>query len=198
MLISTSRKPSQKTRTFCKNFSHAFGFDYTNRGKSSLRDLLIKAKQLGHDSLVLVYQIKGNPSKLTFYDLEANEKLALLVSVNTTNERLHISPKDLKIRSTVRELDVLAEVLGIEVTTEPQDSNYIRISYADYDDEKNFAILYFVNKKGEQIDFQGTNRFPNKRKKNSRKLNSFIICFKIIDLLICFIQGRFLLVKVKF
>ena len=85
MLISTSRKPSQKTRTFCKNFSHAFGFDYTNRGKSSLRDLLIKAKQLGHDSLVLVYQIKGNPSKLTFYDLEANEKLALLVSVNTTN-----------------------------------------------------------------------------------------------------------------
>ena len=98
--------------------------------------MLIKAKQLGHDSLVLVYQIKGNPSKLTFYDLEANEKLALLVSVNTTNERLHISPKDLKIRSTVRELDVLAEVLGIEVTTEPQDSNYIRISYADYDDDE--------------------------------------------------------------
>ena len=81
MLISTSRKPSQKTRTFCKNFSHAFGYDYTNRGKSSLRDLLIKAKQLGHDRLVLVYQIKGNPSKLTFYDLEANEKLELLVSV---------------------------------------------------------------------------------------------------------------------
>ena len=123
MLISTSRKPSQKTRTFCKNLSHAFGFDYTNRGKSSLRDLLVKANQLGHDKLVLVYQIKGNPSKLTFYDLESNELLA-------------------------------AEVLGIEITTEPQDSNYIRISYADYDDDKNFAILYFVNRKGEQIDFQ--------------------------------------------
>ena len=154
MLISTSRKPSQKTRTFCKNLSHAFGFDYTNRGKSSLRDLLVKANQLGHDKLVLVYQIKGNPSKLTFYDLESNELLALLVSVNTTNERLHIKPEDLKIRSTVRELDILAEVLGIEITTEPQDSNYIRISYADYDDDKNFAILYFVNRKGEQIDFQ--------------------------------------------
>jgi U3 small nucleolar ribonucleoprotein protein IMP4 len=154
MLISTSRKPSQKTRTFCKNFSHAFGFDYTNRGKSSLRDLLFKASGLGHDSLVLVYQIKGNPSKLTFYDLEANEKLALLVSVNTTNERLHIKPEELKIRSTVRELDVLAEVLGIEITTEPQDSNYIRISYADYDDDKNFAIIYFVNNNGEQLDLQ--------------------------------------------
>ncbi len=154
MLISTSRKPSQKTRRFCKNFSHAFGFDYTNRGKSSLRDLLVKAAQLGHDSLVLVYQIKGNPSKLTFYDLEGNEKLALLVSVNTTTERLHIKPEELKIRSSVPELDILGEVLGIEITTEPLDSNYIRISYADYDDERNFAIIYFVNKKCEQIDFR--------------------------------------------
>ncbi len=154
MLISTSRKPSQKTRTFCKNFQHAFGFEYTNRGKSSLRDLLIKAAELGHDSLVLVYQIKGNPTKLTFYDLEGEEKLALLVSVNTTNERLHIKPEDLKIKSGVEELDCLAEILGFELTNEPLDSNYVRISYADYDDEKNFAMIYFVNKKGEQIDLQ--------------------------------------------
>ena len=33
MLISTSRKPSQKTRKFCKNLSHAFDYDYVNRGK---------------------------------------------------------------------------------------------------------------------------------------------------------------------
>jgi len=154
MLISTSRKPSQKTRKFCKNFSHAFDFDYVNRGKSSLRDLLIKAKQSGHDSLVLVYQIKGNPSKLTFYDLNSKELLALLVSVNTTNERLHIDPKTLKIKSNVKELDVLADILGFELTDETPESNYVRISYADYDDENNFAIIYFINKKSEQIDFQ--------------------------------------------
>ena len=154
MLISTSRKPSQKTRKFCKNLARATGSTSVNRGKMNMRELLLKALELDEFNLAVVNEIKGNPSKLTFYDLEENEKLALLVSVNTTNERLHISPKDLKIRSSVRELDVLAEVLGIEVTTEPQDSNYIRISYADYDDEKNFAIIYFVNKKGEQIDFQ--------------------------------------------
>ena len=151
MLISTSRKPSQKTRTFCKNFQHAFGFEYVNRGKSSLRELLIKASQLGHDSLVLVYQIKGNPSKLTFYNLKGEETLALLVSVSTTNERLHIKPEDLKIKCGVEELDCLAEILGFELTKDPLESNYVRISYADYDDEKNFAIIYFVNKKGEQI-----------------------------------------------
>ena len=154
MLISTSRKPSQKTRTFCKNFQHAFGFEYTNRGKSSLRDLLIKASELGHDSLVLVYQIKGNPSKLTFYNLDGEETLALLVSVTTTNERLHIKPQDLKIKCGVKELECLAEILGFETTTEPLESNYVRISYADYDDKSNFAIIYFVNKKGEQIDLK--------------------------------------------
>ena len=110
VLISTSRKPSQKTRTFCKN-----------------------------------YQIKGNPSKLTFYDLKAQEKLALLISANEMNERLNIDPENLKIKSNVRELDILAEVLGFELSNEPLESNYLRISYADYDDEKNFAIIYFVN-----------------------------------------------------
>ncbi len=154
MLISTSRKPSQKTRTFCKNFQHAFGFEYVNRGKSSLRDLLIKTSQLGHKSLVLVYQIKGNPSKLTFYNLDGEEELALLVSVNITNERLHIKPENLKIKCAVKELECLSEILGFELTTESLDSNYVRISYADYDDEKNFAMIYFVNKKGEQIDLQ--------------------------------------------
>ncbi len=134
VLISTSRKPSQKTRTFCKNLSHAFGFDYTNRGKS--------------------YQIKGNPSKLTFYDLKAQEKLALLISANEMNERLNIDPENLKIKSNVPELDILAEVLGFELSNEPLESNYLRISYADYDDEKNFAIIYFVNSNGEQLDLQ--------------------------------------------
>ena len=154
VLISTSRKPSQKTRTFCKNLSHVFGFDYTNRGKSSLRDMLVKASQMNHDTLLLVYQIKGNPSKLTFYDLKDQEKLALLISANEMNERLNIDPENLKIKSNVRELDILAEVLGFELSNEPLESNYLRISYADYDDEKNFAIIYFVNNNGEQLDLQ--------------------------------------------
>lgn len=154
MLISTSRKPSQKTRIFCKNFSHAFDFEYVNRGKSSLRELIIKASELGHDSLVLVYQIKGNPSKLTFYDKKGNEKLALLVSVNTASKRLHIKPETLKIKSRVKELAMLPDILGIETSEEHLEENYIRIAYADYDDESKLATIYFINKKGEEIDLR--------------------------------------------
>ena len=60
----------------------------------------------------------------------------------------------MKGKSNVRELDILAEVLGFELSNEPLESNYLRISYADYDDEKNFAIIYFVNNNGEQLDLQ--------------------------------------------
>ena len=43
MLISTSRKPSQKTRKFCKNLAHATGSTSVNRGKSNMRELLLKS-----------------------------------------------------------------------------------------------------------------------------------------------------------
>ncbi len=154
LLISTSRKPSQKTRIFCKNLAHTFGFEYTNRGKSSLRDLLVKAVQLNEEGLLLVYQIKGNPSKITFYNKKGEEQLALLISVNVTNDRLNMIPEKLKIKSNVEELNILADLLGFELAEGLIDSNYIRISYADYDDEKNFAIIYFVNQFGEQLDLQ--------------------------------------------
>ena len=68
MLISSSRKPSQKTRSFCKNISNAFNYPYINRGKMSLRDLFLKVNVLDENSLMLVYENKGNPSKITFYN----------------------------------------------------------------------------------------------------------------------------------
>ncbi|WP_052332223.1 hypothetical protein [Methanobrevibacter arboriphilus] len=67
MLISTSRKPSSKTRAFCKNLSHALDTDYVNRGKMSMRELQLKSNSLGLDNIVLVYEMKGNPSKITFF-----------------------------------------------------------------------------------------------------------------------------------
>ena len=78
----------------------------------------------------------------------------LASTIHEMNERLNIDPENLKIKSNVRELDILAEVLGFELSNEPLESNYLRISYADYDDEKNFAIIYFVNNNGEQLDLQ--------------------------------------------
>ncbi|WP_407431224.1 Brix domain-containing protein [Methanobrevibacter sp.] len=150
MLISTSRKPSQKTRKFCKNFAHSTDSTSVNRGKMNMRDLLLKALAEDEVNLAVVNEIKGNPSKITFYSNKGDILLTILISVTTTNERLNISPSQLKIVSEVQELNCLSDILGFELVDKAED-NYIHIT-GGYDDL--FAKINFINKFGEKTDFQ--------------------------------------------
>ncbi len=150
MLISTSRKPSQKTRKFCKNFAHSTDSTSVNRGKMNMRDLLLKALAEDEINLAVVNEIKGNPSKITFYSNKGDILLTILISVTTTNERLNISPSQLKIVSEVQELNCLSDILGFELVDKAED-NYIHIT-GGYDDL--FAKINFINKFGEKTDFQ--------------------------------------------
>ena len=149
MLISTSRKPSQKTRKFCKNFAHSTDSTSVNRGKMNMRDLLLKALAEDEVNLAVVNEIKGNPSKITFYSNKGDILLTILISVTTTNERLNISPSQLKIVSEVQELNCLSDILGFLV--DKAEDNCIHIT-GGYDDL--FAKINFINKFGEKTDFQ--------------------------------------------
>ncbi|MDR0900713.1 MAG: ribonucleotide-diphosphate reductase subunit beta [Methanobrevibacter sp.] len=156
MLISTSRKPSQKTRAFCKNLSHALGYEYLNRGKMSMRDLQLKSKGLNYNSICLVYEMKGNPSKISFFSNEGEELLVILGSINTTNERLHIKTDEIAIKCDFPELEALADILNIKIGENPKE-NYIFIEKIDDDYEyegneeynKKIAKIHFFNKFGE-------------------------------------------------
>ena len=150
MLISTSRKPSQKTRKFCKNFAHATDSTSVNRGKMNMRELLLKALAEDEVNLAIVNEIKGNPSKITFYSNKGDELLTVLISVTTTNERLNISPSKLKIVSDVESLNVLSDILGFELVDKAEE-NYIHID-GGYDDL--IAKINFINKFGDKLDFQ--------------------------------------------
>ena len=130
MLISTSRKPSQKTRKFCKNLAHATGSTSVNRGKSNMRELLLKALELDEHNLAIVNEIKGNPSRVTFYSNKGEILLIILIGDTTSNERCHILPKNLKV-------DKASE-------------NYILISKED----DLIAKINFVNKFGDKTDLQ--------------------------------------------
>ena len=127
MLISTSRKPSQKTRKFCKNLARTTDSTSVNRGKMNMRELLLKALELDEFNLAIVNEIKGNPSKITFYSNKGEVLLVILVSASIENETLNIAPSKLKIVSEVERLNVLSEILDIELADEAQD-NYILIS----------------------------------------------------------------------
>ena len=150
MLISTSRKPSQKTRKFCKNFSHATVSSYVNRGKMNMRELLLKAWELGEVNIAVVHEIKGNPSRITFYSNKGEVLLVLLINVTLTNERLHISPKNLTVVSEVEKLNSLAEIFTFPLVEE-DNANYIKINKTDDD---LVAKINFINKFEEEIPFQ--------------------------------------------
>lgn len=150
MLISTSRKPSQKTRKFCKNFSHATGSSYVNRGKMNMHELLLKALELGEVNLAVVHEIKGNPSRITFYSNKGEVLLVILINVSLTNERLHIAPKDLTIVSEVEKLNPLSEIFKFPLV-EKDNANFIKITKGNDD---LVAKINFINKFEEQIPFQ--------------------------------------------
>ena len=149
MLISTSRKPSQKTRKFCKNFAHATDSTSVNRGKMNMRELLLRALDEDEVNLAIVNEIKGNPSRITFYSNNGEELLIVLISASLSNERLHIAPSKLKVVSDVQDLNCLSDILGFELVDNAED-NYIHISQ----DDNLIAKINFINKFGDNTDFQ--------------------------------------------
>ena len=149
MLISTSRKPSQKTRKFCKNLARLTDSTSVNRGKMNMRELLLKALEVDEFNLAVVNEIKGNPSKITFYSNKGEVLLVILISVVLDNEKLNMAPSRLKIVSNIKKLDVLSDILDLDLV-DNADDNYIHIS----DDENLVAKINFINKLGDKLNFQ--------------------------------------------
>jgi U3 small nucleolar ribonucleoprotein protein IMP4 len=74
MLITSSRKPSAKTRTLCKLLSKFTAGRCINRGKMGMQELLEFAQG---GPLIVIGEYHGNPGGLTFY----NEAGKLLFSL---------------------------------------------------------------------------------------------------------------------
>lgn len=149
MLISTSRKPSQKTRKFCKTLARSTDSTSVNRGKMNMRELLLKALEMDEFNLAIVNELKGNPSKITFYSNRGEVLLVILVSASIENETLNIAPSQLKMVSKVERLNVLSEIMDIELVDRAED-NCILISESD----DLVAKINFINKFGEKNKFQ--------------------------------------------
>ncbi|MHA1220962.1 MAG: Brix domain-containing protein [Candidatus Heimdallarchaeota archaeon] len=78
-VLTTSRKPSQRTRSFVRDLVRVipWSFHFT-RGSCSLNVLADELSSLGINRLMVVHEKKGNPSLLKFYklvddDLEARD-----------------------------------------------------------------------------------------------------------------------------
>lgn len=65
MLVTTSRKPSAKTRALCKLLSRFIASRCISRGKMGMQELLEFAEG---ESLIVIGEYHGNPGELIFHD----------------------------------------------------------------------------------------------------------------------------------
>ena len=115
-----------------------------------MRELLLKALELDEINLAIVNEIKGNPSKITFYSNKGEVLLVLLISISMdNNEKLNIATSQLKIVSSFDKLNVLSDIFDMELVDRAED-NFIIISRH----ENLIAKINFVNKFGEKLNFQ--------------------------------------------
>lgn len=70
--ITTSRKPSIRTRTFAKNVAFLFGATYLVRGKGSISNLISNCRYEGTQFLFIVTERHGNPFQILM--LQVTEK----------------------------------------------------------------------------------------------------------------------------
>jgi U3 small nucleolar ribonucleoprotein protein IMP4 len=150
MLITTSRKPSQRTRSFCKSLVRVLNSSYINRGKMSIRDVLIKSSELGLDKIAVISEMKGNPSKIDFFDEEGETILSLDVTVSipnsNANSKSRVKTKNLRINSEIDEIKGLGEILGIPKVNEGYTSeNILQIKKGDVN---NKAVIEFYGDNG--------------------------------------------------
>ncbi|MHA1789955.1 MAG: hypothetical protein ACTSWR_00325 [Candidatus Helarchaeota archaeon] len=74
IIITTSRRPKPPTRILCKFLTNLIPNSIKfNRGRSSLKDLIIKANELNSNLIILIDSLKGNPSRIRFFKIDGIE-----------------------------------------------------------------------------------------------------------------------------
>ncbi|MCK9152058.1 Brix domain-containing protein [Methanobacterium alcaliphilum] len=150
MLITTSRKPGSRTRSFCQTLHRVLNSEYVNRGKMSMRDVLLKASQLNHDTIAVVFEKHGNPSKITFYDCDGSEIIYITLNAALPEKRIKIHKDHLSYKCDVKDLCFLGDILNIESDNESElDFLWIKKSDNDYK-----AILEFFDSSGISTGFK--------------------------------------------
>ncbi len=123
ILITTTRRPSQRTRSFVRDLYHVIpGAIRRNRGKASLEDLNELALKLGAERVLIVSTKGGNPSSLYFFKPTplAIRPISLIDLKEITlrremTKRRALPSKDLCISHKSKSLLELARVLSLSL-----------------------------------------------------------------------------------
>ncbi|AMM54287.1 ribosomal biogenesis protein [Pyrococcus kukulkanii] len=74
MLITTSHRPTRRTRSFGHDLEKVFPNSlYMTRGKKTIQELLMEAYDRGYERLLILNVWKGNPLKMTFIKVDPKD-----------------------------------------------------------------------------------------------------------------------------
>lgn len=152
MLITTSRKPSKRTRSFCQYLNRVFISEYTNRGKMSMRDVLLKAANLGYSYVAVVFEYNGNPSKITFFNSEGSEILSMTINVALPEKRINIQKEDLSFKCDLEEMAILGDILQLK-TLDDFESDESDKYGLDFEDFQESNLITIKNSKSDDFKY---------------------------------------------
>lgn len=117
----------------------------------SFRELRLKGLEENELTLAIIYEMKGNPSRISFFSVKGKIKLELNISVSITKNRLNIKTKELKIKIDKKGLEFISDILDVENDQNPH-NNYIHIT--DYTKNNSMALIEFYNNTRNKTDLK--------------------------------------------
>jgi U3 small nucleolar ribonucleoprotein protein IMP4 len=141
MIITTARKPSSKTRTFCKHLGRFTGWEYVTRGKASL-------ETLSEYPFLLVGEYEGNPGSLSFF-LNGKSVLSLHISVSMDKE-IHSGEKPVIEGDSLLAI-AFSKVTGLKAGDVGERIIRINDRIEFIDNRVSYIVLKLISVRGEGI-----------------------------------------------
>ncbi len=128
--VTTSRKPSQATRRLAKWLALLFGGESENRGKRGVGEVVERASRKGFLRVLFIYEAKGNPSKLVFFDEEKGwlEPEIIIVGANIPVVKGARLPGRARMVAVDKGGKVVEELLGSKAIEEGEDFVEVKAS----------------------------------------------------------------------
>ncbi|MFH1442512.1 MAG: hypothetical protein ABIG96_00605 [Candidatus Micrarchaeota archaeon] len=121
LYISTGRKPSVTTRKLARLLSLILNAKYENRGKRSVDDVCERAEKSGCSRIAFIYEKKGNPSSIQFFDSEKGwlkEEFIIAGVVVPEFEKRKRIPQQMEVKSDDENGKKIIRLLGLEESDE--------------------------------------------------------------------------------
>jgi rRNA maturation protein Rpf1 len=150
-IITTSRKPPNRVRSFAKDVAFIFATKPLTRGKLSLEELIERLNN--DDKLLIIDCIKGNPSRIRVIDNKGKVAQILLKGVKLIREMKEKPTFKNNIPVVLNENEFsekFSKILGLKLVKSIEEANQDRY-VIKFVNEQDLFSLYLVDPENKKM-----------------------------------------------